>query len=135
MSTVTRIYVALTPPQLEVLAVDGQLSEVAATAVTPALRAAYPHEDQEGLEHEAIQEAAAATLAGQRVLIAAADVTTPVDPSTAATPARVAAGPVALDRVVSFHVGDPGVVPDSGQDIDLSWYDITELADVRRLFA
>lgn len=134
MSTMTRVYLALTPAHLDELATRGVLPEAPATAVTPALEAAYPQEDEEGLEFQAIQEAAAATVAGQRVLVAAADLVTSVTPRTASTPAAARVDEVALDRVVSFHVGDEGATPAPDHETELSWYDVTELAEVRRLF-
>lgn len=134
MSTMTRVYLALTPADLDELASRGLLPEAPATAVTPALEAAYPQEDEEGLEFQAIQEAAAATVAGQRVLVAAADLATSVTPRTASTPAAVRVDDeVALDRVVSFHVGDEGATPTPDRETELSWYDVTELDEVRRL--
>lgn len=136
MSTVTRVYLALTPAHLTELADRGSLAEAPATGVTPALRAAYPQEDEEGLEFQAMQEAAAATAPGQRVLIGAADVTSAVSPRGASTPSAVSvAGEVPLERVVSFHVGDPGVQPGPEHETELSWYDVTELDEVRTLFA
>lgn len=134
MSSATRVYLTLTPAHLDELADSGTLPEAPATGVTPALATAYPQEDEEGLEFQAIQEAAAATDSGQRVLVGAADVTTAVGPRTGSTPGAVAVGDIPLERLVSFHVGDAGVVPDPELETELSWYDVTELDEVRRLF-
>lgn len=132
--TSTRVYLTLTPQILDDLARTRAVTGLHATAVTPALREAYPQEDDEGLEFEAMQEAAAASPVDQQVLVAAADLDTNVTPALSSTPAAIELGEVGIDRVVSFHVGDPGETAGPDHVLELSWYDITELDEVRRLF-
>lgn len=133
MSDETRVYLTLQASDLDALAQGEPLTEVPATAVTAALQAAYPQEDDEGLEFLALQEAAAAGVGASRVLVAAADVTSEVEPRSGSTPAAVTVSGVGPDLIVSFHVGDEGAVPAADEAIELSWYDVTELDDVRRL--
>ena len=124
--------------------------------VTPALRATWPDEDEEGWEYAA-QSAAAdeslVLLAGRpdapplRVVVAAdlapgvvGDATGPGAPSLAETLAEVA-----LDVVVSVHVDEPAAAADvraalSGDEADLErleehdllWYDVSEIALIPR---
>lgn len=132
----TRVYVSLTPAQVRDLgsgSVDA--SSLPAFAVTPQLREALPagpnaSEAQEEWENRAMQDAAAAGAAP--VCVTALDVpAAAVDPGPMSLPAQVTlTGRIALDQVVSFHVGDAGVQPQPDEEIELSWYDVTELDDV-----
>ncbi len=128
-----------------------------AHAVTAALRAALPDEDEEGLEFAA-QLAAAddalLLLAGRPQAPALRLVVTvevpdglvaPVaDPSAAASAVELTA-PAPRDRLVCVHVDEPEARPDivralSGEaagvealvERDLLWYDATELAHIPR---
>lgn len=124
--------------------------------VTPALRATWPDEDEEGWEYAA-QAAAAddslALLAGRpdapalRVVVAAdlalaavREVTDPDVPSLAET-----VDAVGLDAVVSVHVDEPAAAGDvraalTGgaaelerlEEHDLLWYDVSEVGSIPR---
>ncbi|HET7399995.1 MAG TPA: hypothetical protein VFJ94_15880 [Intrasporangium sp.] len=136
---------------------------VAAYAVTPELSAGAPAADVEDLEYaafcDAVRAAAAARdLPGDRRVVLAAD----ADPGQLlpgaarpaggggvaggadrqATASRVSlVGPLRLERVASCHVdeephgsGPPGA-EDGPLPLELLWYDVTELAEVRRLLS
>ena len=104
-------------------------------APTPALAAAVGgNPDEEELEYAAIQEAATVAAALGDDVVAAVDLPSaelagaiehsgPPD-----SPAAVRfAGPVLLRQVVSLHRLDPPGERDADSDLDLSWYDVTEL--------
>lgn len=134
----TRCYLPLSPEQLAHLRDDRRLAgPLEATAVTPALRSAYPSADQEELEHLALQDAAQQLVdTGRPVLVAAADL-----PTGTVTPAQgeagVTVGDLDLPRVAALHLGDdvvtgdPTALPrpedDAEEEIELSWYDTTEI--------
>ncbi|KYH45563.1 hypothetical protein [Branchiibius sp. NY16-3462-2] len=113
--------------------IDGPLI---AYAPTPALAAAVGGNlDEEELEYAAIQEAATIAAALEDDVVVAVDV--PSAELAAAiersgppdSPAAVRfAGPVLLRQVVSLHRLDPPGERDADSDLDLSWYDVTELA-------
>lgn len=137
--TTVRCYVPLSPDQLETLRDDRRLpGPLAATAVTSAVRSANPAADLEEWEYTALQEAAA-DLAdrGEPVILAAVDLTEDrVDLDTAGSDASVTVGDVDLPRVAALHLGDdvvtsdPQARPGPGEEVELSWYDTTELAHV-----
>lgn len=129
----TRIYVPLDAAALDALAADGHRASVA-FAVTPEVRALIPDADEELYEHLAVQMAAAAC-AGERIVLAAAD----VKPELVHEVREGATGQVALDApvvartVACFLVGDPGDVVTDDADVELSWYDASEWSLVRDL--
>lgn len=135
-----RCYVPLTPEQLTRLRDERRLpGPLEATAVTPALRAAYPTADLEELEHAALQAAAQRLAEASRpVVVAAADL-----PVSTLAPAQgsgplVQVGDLDLPRVAALHLGDDVVTgdpaalppPEAGEELELSWYDTTEIAHV-----
>jgi hypothetical protein len=132
---VTRLYLPLRPEQVLALREDRRLEPpLTAFAVTQDMRDARPDADAEEWEYAALQQAAGhAHAAGQPVIVAAADVETDQVDSGSGTSAMVeVSGTVTLPRVAALHVGDDVVAdglvidPDS-QEIELSWYDTTEL--------
>lgn len=124
-----RVYLALGEDGLRALASAGTLDpgRVRAAAVTATVRDAFPDDDEEELEYDAMLVAAEISPPG-RVVVAALDV-----PSTEVTELSgedVFAGfevglatPVTAARLVSLHVAGPG----AGEDDELLWYDVTEL--------
>lgn len=150
----TRVYLPVTRTDLATLARERVLpAPRSACAVTRALEQSQKGADEEELEYLALQHAAheavpTAADAGERVVVAAADVSpeevTGVDTPAAQLPAgRIACSvtvteQVPLARIASFHVGDgiavvpPGAAEDDPtqevEDVELSWYDVTELA-------
>ena len=136
----TRVYLALTPDDLEALAQGRPLGPAPrpAHAVTPALGKPGLVTDEEELEHAAwvaaTEEALSLSEGGsRRRVVAAADVDAAivVPPTSPDVPSRVeGSAPVELRRVVSFHVDEE---PGATDPTDLLWYDVTELAAVRAL--
>ncbi|HKJ12587.1 MAG TPA: hypothetical protein VJ976_09420 [Ornithinimicrobium sp.] len=144
MSGEIRVYLPLQPEHLAALQ-DGEELEAGLRGftVTDQIRRVSVDDDVEEQEYMALQQAAfAARAAGQPVVIAAAD----VPASALAHIGRGVEGPVvelgvALQarRVASFHLDDVAL---QGQDadstaasdeaIDLSWYDVSEVAQVLR---
>jgi diacylglycerol O-acyltransferase len=130
----TRVYLGLGEQGLATLAATGRVEpgSVRASAVTATVRAAFPSDDEEEREYDALLIAAemvAADAPGGRVVVAAAD----VDPATVE---EVAAGgaydgyevrlstPVTVDQVVALHAAEPG----SNEDDELLWYHVSELS-------
>jgi hypothetical protein len=126
-------------------------------AVTPALRAAFPDEDEDGLEFAALLAAADDALlrvaarpdAPRLRLVLALDVPdadlTAVDDDDLAPSAALLAVSVGRDDIVCAHVDEPAasaeveraVAGDAGAaerlaDRDLLWYDATELSAIPR---
>lgn len=111
----TRVYIPTTLALLQCLVADGSVAPVSGTAfaVTPALREAYAHGDDEELAEVALRDAATASLRlltsdesglppRRAVLLADADDVTPrADLDDAVV--RLS-GPVTLDRVVCVYV-------------------------------
>ncbi|MGV8967332.1 MAG: DUF6912 family protein [Cellulomonas sp.] len=128
-----------------------------AHAVTPALRALFPDDEDEGLEYAAQLAAADDSLdllgrtppAPRRRLVLAADVadgdvSLDLDPEVAPSAVQVAS-PVPWDAIVCGHVDEPAAEPDvaaalTGDDAavehlderDLLWYDASELGAIPR---
>ncbi|MGV8976781.1 MAG: DUF6912 family protein [Cellulomonas sp.] len=126
-------------------------------AVTPALRAALPDEDEEGLEFAALLAAAddallrlAARPDSPRLRLVLsldvdeADLAAVVDADQAPS-AALLRDRVGLDVVVCAHVDEPAASADIARaaagdaaaaerldDVDLLWYDATELAAIPR---
>jgi hypothetical protein len=140
--SLTRIYLPLGSAACRSLSERRRLdgAPLAAHAVTRALEVAQPGAGEEVYGHLALQAAARAALEeargnGDRVVVAAADVDTDLvsdragqkeDPSSVQV-----TDPVALQRIASFHVADADVAlsaPGEDEDLELSWYDATELA-------
>lgn len=136
MRTTTRVYLPLTAADLEALD-DGQAlpgDRRDAYAVTTTVQRAQPHEDPEVLEYGALQDAALASgTGGGRIVVAAADVEQPTvhERDEGIESAVTIDGPVALARVASLHLGDDGQDVSGEEDVELSWYDVTEVSLVR----
>ncbi len=139
--TTVRCYVPVSQEQLARLHDDRTLAgPLAAYAVTDAVRSAQPAGDDEEWEYAALQEAAAAQLAeGAPVVVAAADLEADRVRTGATDGARVEVGDVDLPRVAALHLGDDVVsgrrdaVAAGAGELELSWYDTTELAHVLQL--
>lgn len=100
---------------------------------TPALAALLPgSSDEEELEYAATQEAATVAAALGDPVVAAVDVpaaeveNAPSKPGDSPAAVRLR-GPVLLRQVASLHRLDPPGDRDPDADLDLSWYDVTEL--------
>ncbi len=138
--TTVRCYVPVSPRQLRRLRDERRLAgPLPAYAVTAALQADHPAGDLEEWEYAALQEAARSLLVGGApVIVAAADLAEAGvrRREDDAAGARVEVGDVDLPRVAALHVGDdvvtgrPDAVPDGADEVELSWYDTTELAHV-----
>lgn len=151
-----RIYLPSTPAELTAATFPPRLAH----AVTPALRAALPDEDEEGLEYAAQLLAAddsldlvTGTAGARRRVVVAADVddavVQPLGPDADAPSLVRLTGEVTWDDVACAHVDDADAEGDvaaagSGDDDaldrlverDLLWFDVTELAELgRRLTA
>ncbi|MCV2394131.1 hypothetical protein OEB99_07420 [Actinotalea sp. M2MS4P-6] len=146
-----RIYL---PSSLAELADPDGLSPRVVHAVTPALRAALPDEDEEGLEFSAQLLAADDSLerladAPPRRVVVAADVpedaVAPLADDDAVPSAVQLVTAVAWDDVACAHVDEPGAAAEvtaalAGDDDaaerlverDLLWYDVSELAALAR---
>lgn len=135
-----RCYLPLRADQLRQLRDERLLpGPLRATAVTRSVRAGAPSGDTEEWEHVAIQAAARGMLAdGRPVIIAAVDLAdTEVDATRAEGP-QVRVGDVPLPRVAALHLGDDVVTGDPSalpsvsdeDEVELSWYDTTEIEHV-----
>lgn len=138
MSHLTRTYLPVDADDLRVLDETGTLPERTrqAFAVTDRLRKAAPTEDDEGLEYLATQDAATDAAARDLRVVASVDVddgrVTDLPDAAAASAVRITGGPPKR-HIASFHVLDPAGERDVDADLELSWYDATELALVRRV--
>ncbi len=139
--TTVRCYVPLTGERLAALRQDRRLGgPLRATAVTDALRAQEPGADTDELEYAATQVAAVALAStGSPVVLAAVDVDTRLVTS-GADDVWIEVSSVELPRVAALHLGDDVVTgdvslpsDDDGEDIELSWFDTTELDHVLEL--
>lgn len=138
MSHLTRTYLPLESEELRALDETGALPERTrrAFAVTERLRAAVPMEDDEGLEYVATQDAATDAAARDLLVVASVDVdgdrVTELPEAPAASAVQIVGGPPRR-HVASFHLLDPAGERDVDADLELSWYDATELALVRQV--
>lgn len=140
--TTVRCYVPMTPDHLRTLLEERRVAgPLPATTVTASVRAADPAGELEEWEHAALQAAARERLdAGLPVVVAAVDLTedhVSMDDDTGS--AAVTVGDVDLPRVAALLLGDDVVSTDAasrpapGDEVELSWYDTTELAHVVEL--
>lgn len=138
MSNLIRTYLPLAADELRTLDETGTLPGQArhAFAVTERLRAAAPTEDDEGLEYLATQDAATYAAARDLRVVASVDIdgdsVSDLPEDDAASAVQIAGAPPRR-RVASFHVLDPAGERDVDVDLELSWYDATELALVRQV--
>lgn len=136
MSNLIRTYLPLDAEELRALDETGALPARTrhAFAVTDRLRAQLPNEDDEGLEYLATQDAATDAAARDLRVVASVDVdddeVTERAESDAASAVRIEGAPPRR-RIASFHVLDPAGERDVDADLELSWYDATELPLVR----
>jgi hypothetical protein len=141
--TTVRCYVPVSHDQLTLLRDDRVLpGPLPAYAVTDVVREANPAGDAEEWEYAVMQEAARGLVRdGGPVMIAAVDILRDrVRPGETAD-ARVEVGDIDLPRVAALHLGDDVVTGEAealvgqGQDgeVELSWYDTTELSHVIEL--
>lgn len=136
MSHLIRTYLPLDADELRTLEETGALPERPrnAFAVTDKLRIAQPTEDDEGLEYLATQDAATDAAARDLRVIASVDMeedlVTGRSDTDVVSAVRVSGAPPRR-RIASFHVLDPAGERDVEVDLELSWYDATELAVVR----
>lgn len=140
MSNLTRTYLPLDAEELAALGEVGSLPERTrrAFAVTDRLRAALPAEDDEGLEYLATQDAATDAAARGLRVVASVDVdddeVTDLSDAEVASAVQVSGAPPKR-RIASFHVLDPAGERDADVDLELSWYDATELPLLREALA
>ncbi len=149
MSPEIRMYFPLTPAQVAQLSDEGRIDAgLVGFAVDDSIRAGDPDGDAELWEFLSLQRAAAhAHSAGGPVVVAAADVSSStVIPSPGQELGAALNGPLAIAGVVCIHLGDDALAlgaggiealsqrpdPVSGEHIDLSWFDISEMAQVVR---
>lgn len=148
MSAGLRVYLPLRPDQVHELADTGRVAgPVSGVVVSEAIGI-----EVEEREHAALQQAAGVALqAGHPVLVAAADVAAAdmtaadlVNDSAATPPETGARGgavtvtaDIVLSRVAALLVGDDVLGTESVLDdriqVELSWYDTTELTHVASL--
>lgn len=129
-----RVYLPLSPEDARRLHRERRLeADHPGFAVTDAVRNSHPGGDQELWEYAALQDAAQHCVgSGAPVLVAAADIDPQqvLDSGLEGSRVRVA-GTVTLPRVAALHVGDDvlGMQADYDPDaeLELSWYDTTEL--------
>lgn len=141
--TTVRCYLPLEVEQLRMLRDERLLpGPLRATAVTRSVRAAAPSGDTEEWEYVALQAAARGMLAdGTPLIIAAVDLADSEVDATRAEGPQVRVADVPLPRVAALHLGDDVVTGDTsslppadGEDeIELSWYDTTEIEHVVEL--
>lgn len=148
-----RIYL---PADLDELDTDGDLAPRRGHAVTGALRALLPDEDDESLEYAAQLAAADDSLAllAQRPAAPRLRVVVSVDVPDAlvrapadddALPSAVEVGAVARDLIACVHVDEPDAAADVAaaaagdsaaaervEEADLLWYDASEIAAIPR---
>ena len=138
--TTVRCYLPLSAESLVRLRDERRLAgPLRATAVTEQARAAEPTADEDELEYAASQ-AAAASLAGSGapVVVAAADVQDRDVRADGGGWIHVD-GVLELARVAALHLGDDVVsgrreaLPAPEEDLELSWFDTTELDHVLEL--
>jgi hypothetical protein len=139
--TTVRCYVPMNLEQLTRLRDDRTLpGPLAGYAVTDVVSAADPSGDVESWEYAAMQEAAHGLVAdGGPVIVAAVDIQQDRVRPGSGTEARVEVGDVDLPRVAALHVGDdvvtgdPSALGGPAEEVELSWYDTTELTHVVEL--
>lgn len=136
MSRHARIYLPLSPDQCRQLSAQRSVpGPLEGYAVTQSVRTSDPQGDEESWEFAALQDAAlSCAVRSAPVLVAAADLDlADVDDAVPAGSKVAITGALPLQRVAAFHVGDDvleGHRPapaDPGSQIELSWYDTTEL--------
>lgn len=136
MASVRRVYIPISAAQVRELNDDRRLPANSLTgfAVTAQLRAALPSGgDEEEHEYMALQQAASLAAQNAQRVVAAADVDEDHVQSAEGEghPALVLVSEgVDLRRVVSLHLLDPTDERDAQSDLDLSWYDVSELGDL-----
>jgi hypothetical protein len=136
MPLVERLYLPLRPDQVRRLEESREIGPpLLGYRVTDDIRRARPAGDLEEWEFVALQQAARhAHETGAPVIVAAADVEVDhLSEDSAPGPSVEVVRAVTLPRVAALHVGDDVigdrlVVDPDRQEIELSWYDTTELS-------
>lgn len=130
-----RAYAPIGSAEIDALKSEGRFPAAHVMAVTPGIEALAPDGDAELHEHLASQLAAAAATSDP-VVVCAFDVR-PERISSAesgSTPGRVElVGDVVARDVACFLVADPGERVGEDADLELSWFDASEVDEVRRL--
>lgn len=131
-----RVYAPVSSLEVDALLGRGDCQLLMGFSVTNQLRAAFPDEDDEGLEHLATQFAAAGA-AGDPVAVAVFDLpdTHVTDGgSDRALPGQIRClAPAQRRELACVLLGDPGAVVRDDAEMELSWYDAGELPLVRDL--
>ncbi|WP_153398529.1 DUF6912 family protein [Ornithinicoccus halotolerans] len=129
-----RVYLPISPEDAQRLHRERSLElDHPGFAVTDAVRTSHPGGDQELWEYAALQDAAQHCLdTGAPVLVAAADIDPHQVHDSELEGSRVTvAGTLTLPRVAALHVGDEALGAETSHDpdaeVELSWYDTTEL--------
>ncbi len=147
MSPEIRMYFPLTPNQVAQLHADRCLDAgLVGFAVDDSIRKDDPDGDAELWEFRALQRAAAhARNADGPIVIAAVDAPSSSDAPTAGQEFSATLNhPLAIADVACLHLGDDALGVDilrqspvsfPGEHIDLSWFDISEMAQVVRLLS
>ncbi|MDQ2851931.1 MAG: hypothetical protein M3Y49_14615 [Actinomycetota bacterium] len=142
MAAVRRVYVPVSMKQLHDLRDDRRFDarELIGFAVTDELRASGTSGgDEEDYEYRALQQAASQAAGDGGRVVCAADLESHqvqvamsgADSAHRTHDARVRiGGGLDLRRVMSLHVLDPVGERDELADLDLSWFDVTELANL-----
>ena len=126
-----RLYVPLSAADVDQLSAAGDVTPPAAFAVTAQLADLLPDADTEEHEHLATQLAAAAC-GEARIIVGVFDSATAVTPGETTGLVRPDAA-LPVRELVCLLVGDEGAQVTEDADVELSWYDRTELALVRDL--
>ena len=140
---IVRCYVPLDAAQLTMLRDARHLpGPLPAATVTRTVREGAPGADEEEWEYAAQQAAAARLLAARApVVLAAVDLVTELVDAERPDGAFVQVAHLDLPRVAALHLGDDVVTGDpdalagtsADEEIELSWYDTTEIAHVVEL--
>lgn len=136
-----RCYLPLSPEQLDTLRGDRRLAgPLRACTVTRSVRDSLPSGEQEEWEWAALQAAAVSLHAeGEPILVVAVDLVRETVDASRPEGSQVRVGDVDLPRVAAIHVGDdvvtgdPSTLPGPNEEIELSWYDTTEIEQVVEL--
>lgn len=149
MSQEIRVYIPLTPDLVARLQTYGQLdSGLVGFVVDDEIRTLEPQADQDLWEFLALQRAAVHASNGEGpIAIAAADIPVPLlETNVAPASSATLNEGLAVADVVCFHLGDdalglaaptiqtagPDAESVAGYPIELSWFDISEVAQVVR---
>lgn len=132
MSTMRRVYLPLHTDDLRTLSDSRSLSadSLDGFAVTDAVRAqSSGADDDEQHEYAAMQDAALCAIAEDAPVVGAVDVAESAVVDGDSDAKVTVRGPLLLKRFASFHLIDrAAAAADPDEEIELSWFDATELA-------